>query len=120
MVGLGLGLWLWAATGVPVEHTPEEARRLVHRYVRAAKAAYGRKDYTEANVEWRRAYKLWPEPALLFNRGQALRLGNDPAGALEQYQAYLAALPQAPNRAEVLKFIAQLKKQAARPPNAAE
>lgn len=45
--------------------------------------------YVEAAREYEAAYASRSDPALLFNAGQAYRLGGDAAGAHRSYRAYL-------------------------------
>jgi tetratricopeptide (TPR) repeat protein len=66
--------------------------------------------YIEAAHEYEEAFAAKNEPALLFNMGQAYRLGGDYASALRSYRAYLRRSPNAANRADVEDHIANLQK----------
>jgi len=66
--------------------------------------------YLEAAAEYERAFELRDDPSLLFNIGQAYRLGGDGQKAIGAYRSYLAREPGAPNRAEVLALIEDTKK----------
>lgn len=61
--------------------------------------------YAEAAHEYESAYKIKPDPALLFNIGQAYRLANDHASALRAYKSYLRRVPNPGNRGEVERHI---------------
>src|SRR5262245_2800841 len=70
---------------------------------------YDLQRFHEAAHEYEAAYELHPDPALLFNIGQAYRLGNEPDRALLAFRSYLRRVPDAPNRTEVEARIAQLQ-----------
>jgi tetratricopeptide (TPR) repeat protein len=73
--------------------------------------AYELGAYEEAISEYGAAYRFKDDPALLFNLGQANRLGGHTAEALRLYRIYLKKRPDASNRAEVEAKIAELQKQ---------
>ena len=79
--------------------------------------------FHEAAAEYEEAYQAKPDPALLFNIGQAYRLAGESEPALRSYRSYLHKVPDAPNRAEVEGYIERLQKaidaQKAAPPAAA-
>src|SRR5262249_50728443 len=64
----------------------------------------------DAAKEYEEAYRIKSDPVLLFNIGQAYRLGGEHADALRSYKAYLRRLPEAPNRREVEVQIARLQR----------
>lgn len=67
--------------------------------------------YLEAAHEYEIAYKFKADPALLFNIGQAYRLGGDKAAAIRAYRGFLRRAPEdSPNRPEVESQIATLQK----------
>jgi tetratricopeptide (TPR) repeat protein len=66
--------------------------------------------YAEAISEYEEAYLLVEDAALLFNIGQAYRLWDHPEEAIRSYKNYLRRRPDATNRAEVEKKIADLEK----------
>jgi tetratricopeptide (TPR) repeat protein len=60
---------------------------------------YGETDYAGALAEFRKAYALAPNPAVLFNVGQAEYQLRDYAGALVTFRRFLAdASPSSPQR----------------------
>jgi tetratricopeptide (TPR) repeat protein len=74
-----------------------EARSLFE----AGRTAYRDARYEDALGYYRRSYELSHRPELLYNIGQCEdRLRHD-AEAIEAFEAFLAALPDAPQRAEV-------------------
>ncbi|MCS6800144.1 MAG: hypothetical protein NZ898_16760 [Myxococcota bacterium] len=104
-------------TTAPATAAPDEASRSDAEaravFVRG-REAYERGDFETALASFRRAYELSGRPALLFNVGQAAdRLRRD-REALEAFEAYLAAVPDAGNRAEVEARIRVLREQIAR------
>lgn len=66
---------------------------------------YNKGEYADAIALWQRAYDLTHAPGLLFNLGQAHRLKGDCTKALELYDAYLRAEPDASDRDQVNQAI---------------
>ncbi len=66
--------------------------------------------YGEAIAEYEQAYLLVEDAALLFNIGQAYRLWDRPEDAIRAYKNFLRRRPDASNRADVEKKIADLEK----------
>jgi tetratricopeptide (TPR) repeat protein len=66
--------------------------------------------YAEAIHDYEQAYLLVEDPALLFNMGQAYRLWDRPEDAIRSYKNYLRKRPEASNRADVERKIADLEK----------
>jgi hypothetical protein len=62
-----------------------------------------------AAEEFLTVHKGIPQPALLYNAAQAFRLCNDPARALEYYQAFAQEAPEAKQHADVERHIKTLK-----------
>lgn len=67
-------------------------------------------DYDGAVLDFDAAYEISGSPSLLFNLGQTHRLRGDRERALHCYRRFLAVVPDAPNRDEVLAIIATLEK----------
>src|SRR5947207_1312620 len=66
--------------------------------------------YEEAIKEYAAAYRLRDDPALLYNLGQANRLGNHPTEALRFFRLFLIKVPDTQSRSEVEAKIAELQK----------
>jgi hypothetical protein len=60
---------------------------------------------------WEQAYEIYAAPEFLFNIGQAFRQQRNCERGLFFYRRYLATKPNAPNRREVEKFIAEMEKE---------
>jgi tetratricopeptide (TPR) repeat protein len=73
--------------------------------------------YIDAAHEYEAAFNIRSDPALLYNIGQAYRLGGDPASATRAYRSYLRRVPDASNRDEVERLLATLKSDAAAQPH---
>jgi tetratricopeptide (TPR) repeat protein len=72
---------------------------------------YDIKEYAEALVEFKNAYRLVPDPAFLYNIAQCYRkLGSD-VEALDFYRNFLRRFPTAPNRSEVERRIQELERE---------
>ena len=86
--------------------TEDEARA----HTKAGTAAFNLGHYDEAVLEYEAAYKAVPAPVLLYNIGQANRLGGNSDKALIAYKSYLRTAPaNAPNREQVEKHIEALE-----------
>jgi len=66
--------------------------------------------FRDAAHEYEEAYKAKPDPALLFNIGQAYRAAGDANEAVTAYKSYLRHVPDAPNRVEVEGHIEKLQR----------
>lgn len=91
----------------------------------SATAEFNLGHYEKAASMYEDVYKITLEPVLLYNIAQARRLGGDLEKAIFFYKGYLRAQPQAKNRLEVQRRIADLevaveakKRSQERPPNA--
>ena len=72
------------------------------RHFQRGVTLYGEADYRAALVEFRRAYALSPNPAVLYNVGETQYQLQDYAGALTTFEHFLAeAAPGDGHRAEV-------------------
>jgi tetratricopeptide (TPR) repeat protein len=87
-----------------------DARSEAREHFRKGSRAFDLGAYEEAIQEYGAAYRIIDDPALLYNLGQANRLGGHPAEALHLYKVYLSKKPDAQNRAEVENKIAELQK----------
>ena len=73
---------------------------------------YALGEFNEAVAEFRGAYRLRDEPAILFNIAQAMRQLGQYKQAHFYYSQYLARRPEATNRADVEQFMAQMRRKA--------
>lgn len=101
-----VALWVAAAAAAPAVQPAqrEEARRAF---------AAGEKEFAAANYRralrlYRQAYRLMPLPGFHFNIGQCYRNLKEYDGAIASFDAYLKALPAAPNRAAVEQLLRKL------------
>jgi tetratricopeptide (TPR) repeat protein len=86
--------------------TTQQARE----HYRIGTRLYDLQRYLEAAAEYEKSFELKEEPALLFNIGQAYRLGGDSKRALGAYRAFLRRQPDAPQRDQVQALIEDLRK----------
>ncbi len=77
----------------------------------AAARAYGDEDYERAAELFARVYALRPETSLLLNRGRACERAGMAAEAVEAYEAYLEAAPDADDRPDVERSLETLRRQ---------
>jgi tetratricopeptide (TPR) repeat protein len=106
-VGSLLVVCLVVAAGSALADDGEQAKELFKK----AQAHYAVGEYQEAADAYQSAYKLKPDPALLFNAAQALRLAGKLDRALTLYRNYLRFYPDAANADSVLGQIAKVEKQ---------
>jgi hypothetical protein len=81
----------------------------VRAHYQRATAHYAVGEFDEAAAEYQLAYKLHPDPALLFNAAQALRFAGKLDKALVLYRNYAHLYPDASNIADIKAQIAKLK-----------
>jgi hypothetical protein len=94
-------------------HADERSEALQH--YEKGRRAFDLGAYEEAAAEYASAYRIRDDPALLYNLGQAQRLANHPVEALRSYRMFLIRVPDAANRDEVERKIAELQKLSAQP-----
>jgi tetratricopeptide (TPR) repeat protein len=78
------------------------------RYV-SAQSHYNLNEFAEALTDFKEAYRLYPDPAFLFNIAQCERQLGDFEEAIKFYRSYLRNKPDAPNSREVQRKIDELK-----------
>jgi tetratricopeptide (TPR) repeat protein len=97
---------------LPASAGPAEDSEREH--TKNANAAFNLGSYDEAATEYEAAYRAVPDPALLFNIGQAYRLAGKSSKALIAYKSYLRTAPaSASNRAHVEARVRELETEAA-------
>jgi tetratricopeptide (TPR) repeat protein len=107
-IQVGLGLLILLGSLPAWAGQKEDAARAE---VAAGTAAYNLGYYDDAARHYEEAYRQVPDPALLFNVGQAYRLAGKPDRAITAYRSYLRTAPaDAANRAQVEKRIPELEK----------
>jgi tetratricopeptide (TPR) repeat protein len=116
---LAAAVVLTSLTAVPSAHADPARLREARAHYEQAVAYYNLDEYAPALAEFREAYRIKPDPSFLFNIAQChRRLGQNDA-ALDYYRKYLRNLPDAPNRADVERMVAELHaKETAPPPDA--
>ena len=80
-------------------------------YQRATRA-YDLQKYLEAIDEYQKAYEISGDPPMLYNIAQAYRLADQPAEAVRYYRRFLQRMPNARNRDDVERKIADQEKMA--------
>jgi tetratricopeptide (TPR) repeat protein len=85
--------------------------KLARQHFEDGSRLYDLGKFRDAAREYEEAYKYKPDPALLFNIGQAYRAAGDAAEAVTAYRSYLRRVPEAPNREEVAGHIEKLQRQ---------
>jgi tetratricopeptide (TPR) repeat protein len=100
-------LFLVALIQTPALAAPGSAAG--RRHAARANQLAARNRCKAAVAEFTKAYRLLKDPALLFNRAECYRkIGRD-SQAVRDYEQFLAAMPQAPNRSTVEARIVSLR-----------
>lgn len=73
---------------------------------------YSLGEFEQAAAEFREAYRLRDEPAILFNIAQSFRRAGNAREAYSYYSKFLERKPAASNRADVERFIEQMRRKA--------
>jgi tetratricopeptide (TPR) repeat protein len=103
------GLLATATRASAMEVTPQEKQEMRQHYEKGNRA-YDIGKFAEAIEEYQKVYEIGGDAAMLFNIAQAYRLADQPAEALRYYRRYLQRAPEARNRADVERKIADLDK----------
>jgi len=113
---LGFVLLTWLAMtsfALAQESAPTEQMEGRDAQARAAyqiaAAAFTEGQFERALTQFQRAYELSPRPQLLFNIGTTHDRLRHSEPALQAFERYLAAVPDAPNRASVLARLDALR-----------
>jgi tetratricopeptide (TPR) repeat protein len=100
-------LWPWDASAAQLTQQQKDEVKL--HYQRATRA-YDLQKYQEAIEEYQKAYEISGDPPMLYNIGQAYRLSDQPAEAVRYYRRFLQRMPNARNREDVERKIADQEK----------
>ena len=65
--------------------------------------------YLEAAKEYEQTYELKDDPVILFNIGQAYRLGHNYPEAIRAYKSYLRRAPESQQRASIEGYITEMQ-----------
>ena len=92
---------------------PSDAQRLraARTHYENAISHYNLDEIEAALEEFREAYRFKPDPSFLFNIAQCYRKLGQRDAAIDFYRKYVRASPDATNRAEAERRIAELKAQ---------
>lgn len=94
----------WAG---PTEKRDREAAKAA---TKQATAAYNLGHYDEATSLYEEAYRLVPDPILLYDLGQSYRQANKLDKALTAYRSYLRTAPRdAPKREQVERWVREIE-----------
>ncbi|MDB4966011.1 MAG: Thiol-disulfide isomerase [Myxococcales bacterium] len=116
VVALGVPLVATAApptaTAPPASATPavDEDSAKARSFFEKGMGHFQLQEYDAAIDKWQAGFRLKPVPEFLYNIAQAYRLSKRPEKALQFYKTYLRLAPAAPNRVEVERHVAALKK----------
>ncbi len=103
-----------ARSAVAVQRN-DEAVREAGRHFQRGVTLYGETDYRGALVEFKRAYELAPNAAVLYNIGETEYQLRDYASALTTFERYLSdAAPSDSHRTEVEANVRELKSRVGR------
>jgi tetratricopeptide (TPR) repeat protein len=106
---LSLLVMLTLVTALPRAASGNVNREIAKKHYELGEKLYEYGDYNKALGEFNKAYDLAPIPALMFNMGRCHEKLGDLKQAVSHYQRFLAAKPNAGNRAEIEEKIKSLK-----------
>jgi tetratricopeptide (TPR) repeat protein len=102
---------LLAAASAPAEAQMTQAQKdEVKLHYQRATRAYDLQKYQEAIDEYQKAYEISGDPPMLYNIAQAYRLADKPDEAVRYYRRFLQRMPNARNREDVERKIADQEK----------
>jgi tetratricopeptide (TPR) repeat protein len=104
-----LGAVPWGGQAFAMQLTPVQKQEMKLHYEKATRA-YDVQKYSEAVDEYQKAYEIGGDPAMLYNVAQSYRLADQPSDALRFYRRYLQRSPNARNREDVERKIAEMEK----------
>jgi tetratricopeptide (TPR) repeat protein len=99
----------WARPAWGMQLSPQQKQEMKLHYERATRA-YDVGKYQEAIEEYQKAYEIGGDPPMLYNIAQAYRLNDQPGEAIRFYRRYLQRKPDARNREDVERKVADLEK----------
>jgi tetratricopeptide (TPR) repeat protein len=102
MVALGLASGAMAAS-------PDQDRVLAKQHFESGARRFDLAEWEQALIEFKEAYRITPDPALLYNIAQCHRKLGHIEDALTFYKTYRRRAPDAPNRAEIDRRISELE-----------
>ena len=89
---------------------PPDANGQAREHFKSAQLHYSLGEFEEAVKEFREAYRLRQEPAILFNIAQGYRQLGRYSDAYFYYRQYLSQKADAPNRPEVDSLVEQMRR----------
>jgi tetratricopeptide (TPR) repeat protein len=104
------GLVLLAAPAPAQAQMTQAQKDEVKLHYQRATRAYDLQKYQEAIDEYQKAYEISGDPPMLYNIAQAYRLADQPAEAVRYYRRFLQRMPNARNRDDVERKIADQEK----------
>src|SRR5215471_8967991 len=110
LVSVLAGLALLASTGQAQAQMTQAQKDEVKLHYQRATRAYDLQKYQEAIDEYQKAYEISGDPPMLYNIAQAYRLAEQPAEAVRYYRRFLQRMPNARNREDVERKIADQEK----------
>ena len=106
-----MGALLVVALPAPARAQMTQAQKdEVKLHYQRATRAYDLQKYLEAIDEYQKAYEISGDPPMLYNIAQAYRLADQPAEAVRYYRRFLQRMPNARNREDVERKIADQEK----------
>jgi hypothetical protein len=118
MRGAGVALLLLLSSAAGAGESPAEEARAAYEL---GMKHYNLGAFADALAAFKQGYLAKADPTFLFNIGQCQRMLGNAKDEIYAYRRYLSEVPDAPNRVEVEKFIADAEEElhrraAAEPP----
>ena len=112
LMSLVVGLLLAVAPGTARAQMTQSQKDEVKLHYQRATRAYDLQKYQEAIDEYQKAYEISGDPPMLYNIAQAYRLAEQPGEAARYYRRFLQRMPNAHNREDVERKIADQERMA--------
>lgn len=117
LVVLSSAIWPASAVhGEPIAPPSDADAASAKQHFERGRELFVASQYLEALHEFEAGYRLAPLPLFLYNMGQACRHAGLIDQAIENYESYLQAVPDAPERAEVEQYLRELRAAKPQPP----
>jgi len=105
-----LALLLCAGLGdARAAEAPRDAKQEAKARFVSGQSHYNLNEFPEALLDFKEAYRLYPDPVFLYNLGQCERQLGHLDEAIRFYRTFLREQPKAPNRQEVVKKIEEME-----------
>jgi hypothetical protein len=109
VVAVALACAMMSTSRAGVADTSRDAKQEAKARFVSGQSHYNLNEFSEALLDFKEAYRLYPDPVFLYNLGQCERQLEHDEEAIRFYRSFLRERPKASNRQEVLHKIEELE-----------